>query len=134
MEVKLSTESIRDIAAFEKITSVHARDCIIMDACIYFLVDPKKVGIAIGKNGSVIQQVRHVLGKPVKVFGYSENPEEFIRSMIPQARSIELTNGVATVAIPQRERSLIIGRGGSNINAIKAILKRHFGIGDLRLR
>ena len=42
MAVKLETEDIRNLAAFEKITKVHARDCIITDNCIYFLVDSKR--------------------------------------------------------------------------------------------
>ena len=44
MSVKLGTDSIRNIAAFEKITEVHAHDCLITEECVYFLVDPEKVG------------------------------------------------------------------------------------------
>ena len=39
MTVKLCTDSIRIIALFENITNVHAKDCIIMDNSIYFVVE-----------------------------------------------------------------------------------------------
>ena len=61
MAVKLGIDSIRTIALFEKITNVHAKDCLITDDCVYFLVDPDKIGLAIGKNGSVIKEVRKSL-------------------------------------------------------------------------
>ena len=70
MAVKFETQSIRTLAYFEKKTNVHARDCIITDDCIYFLVEPEKIGMAIGKSGSIIKDVRKAFGK--NVFGLRE--------------------------------------------------------------
>jgi transcription antitermination factor NusA-like protein len=38
------------------------------------------------------------------------------------------------VTIPKKDKVHVIGRNGSNIKAIREILKRHFGIKNLRLR
>ena len=57
MTVKLETDTIRIIAAFENLTKVHARDCLVADNCIYFMVDADKIGMAIGKNGAVIKEI-----------------------------------------------------------------------------
>lgn len=134
MPVKLNTELIRNIAAFEKITKVHARDCLVMDDCIYFLVNPSKMGVAIGKNGSVIKEVRKAFGKPVKLFEYREKPEEFLTAAIPGIKGVEVSKESATITVPRSERVALIGKNGRNIKAIKEIMKRHYDIKNLKIR
>ncbi|MBI4175830.1 MAG: NusA-like transcription termination signal-binding factor [Candidatus Aenigmarchaeota archaeon] len=134
MGVKLETQTIRIIALFEKMTKVHARDCIEMDNCVYFLVDPAKVGLAIGRNGEVIKGVRNILGKTVKVFGYYSTPEDMIKNLIPGIKNIEFSNGSMTVSVPLKDRTSVVGRNGANIRAIKEIMNRHFSIKNFKLR
>ena len=134
MSVKLGTDSIRNIATFEKITEVHARDCLITEDCVYFLVDPEKVGLAIGKNGVVIKELRRVFGKTVKVFGHYDTPELFIRNAFHNVKSIEMNGGRITVSIPEEDRITIIGKSGRNIKALREIMERHFDIKDLRVK
>ena len=134
MSVKLGTDSIRNIAAFENITEVHARDCLITEDCVYFLVDPEKVGLAIGKNGSVIRELRKVFGKTVRVFGYYDSPELFVRNAFPNVKAVEMNNGRITVAIPEEDRIAVIGKNGRNIKAVREIMERHFDIRDLRVK
>lgn len=133
MSMKLETETIRIIAAFEKITRVHPKDCLVGDNNIYFLVDSGKVGMAIGRNGSVIKEARKVFGKPIRLFAYSDNPEEMISSIVP-TKSIESQDGTMVVSIQPKDRSQIIGRNGETIKAVREILKRHFNISELKLR
>ena len=134
MSVKLGTQSIRTIAAFEKIIRVHARDCLIMEDSIYFLVDPDKIGFAIGKNGSNIREASRAFGKTVRLFAYYNKPEEMLRAMIPTAKSIDMGEDAVSLTVPAEDRVAIIGKGGRNIKAIKEIMKRHFDINTVRLR
>ena len=134
MPVKLETKAIRMIATFEKMTRVHPRDCIITEEQIYFVIDPDKMGFAIGKGGAVIKEVRRVFGKPVKLFGYYEEPKELIKSIVPSVKSIEMNNGSMVVSIPGSDKVALIGKNGNNIKAIKTILDRHFHIKNLRVR
>ena len=134
MGIKLETEDIRTIALFENITKVHAKDCLITDNCVYFLVDKEKVGLAIGKNGSVIRSVRNNLNKNVKIFGYSDTPEGMIRNLIQEPRSVTISDGSMTVSIAPEDRVGVIGRNGENIKAIREIMKRHFSIENLKLK
>lgn len=134
MTVKLGIESIRTIALFEKITNVHAKDCLITDDCVYFLVNPEKIGLAIGKNGSVIKEVRNILGRQVKLFGYHNKPEEMIKSMIPNIKNMATNNGSMVITISPEEKVTVIGKNGRNIKAIKEIMKRHFSINYVKLR
>ncbi len=134
MSVKLETQSIRTIAAFEKITEVHAKDCLITDDCVYFIVDPEKVGLVIGKNGSVIKELRRVFGKTVRIFGYYDNPEAFIRNTYPTAKSMDINNGGITVTLPEEDKIAAIGKNGRNIKAVREIMNRHFSVKNLRIK
>ena len=134
MAVKLETKDIRTIVTFEKITKVHPKDCIITEEQICFLVSPEKVGFVIGKGGSVIKKLRRVFGKQIKVFGYFDDPKEFIKNIAPSIKSIETNNGAMIVSLPASDKVALIGKNGNNIKAIKAILYRHFNIRNLRLR
>ncbi|MEE9405987.1 MAG: NusA-like transcription termination signal-binding factor [Candidatus Aenigmarchaeota archaeon] len=134
MSIKLETDAIRTIALFESMTKVHAKDCLITDNCIYFLVEQSKIGLAIGKGGMVIKNVKRALNKNVKIFGYADTPEGMIKGMIPEPRSITLNDGSMVVSISPQDRVNVIGRNGENIKAIREIMKRHFSIENLRLR
>ncbi len=134
MVIKLTTESIRTLALFERITKIPAKDCVIMENSVYFLVDPQLVGLAIGRNGSNIKEIKRILNKNVKVFGYSKNPEELIRNLIPHVKNIEINNSSITVTVPSKYKTVVIGKGGENIKALREIVKRHLNISKLRLR
>jgi NusA-like KH domain protein len=134
MSVLLETDTVRMIALFESVTNVHAKDCIITDRCVYFLVDPAKVGKAIGKNGSTTRNLSRSIGKGVKVFGYSNKPDELIRNIIPNIKSVEINGDTMVVSIPAEDRMNAIGAGGRNIKFIKEVLNRHFDIRNFRLR
>jgi NusA-like KH domain protein len=134
MSIKLATQNIRDIATFEKMTKVHVKDCIRDETCVYFMVEPGKSGLAIGRNGSVIKNVSRVLDRQAKVFEFSENLKRMIGSMIPSAKNVEVDGDSVSVAVPKSERSVVIGRNGRNIKVIREFLKRHFKISYLRLK
>jgi len=134
MTIKFGTQNIRDIGAFERITKVHVIDCIRDESGVYFMIEPGKSGLAIGKNGTVIRNVSRVLGKTVKVFEFAESPEDMVKNMIPSAKSIEIVRDSVVVTIPNSDRSVTIGRSGRNIKVMKEFLSRHFKVNYLRLR
>ncbi len=134
MPIKFQTDSLRAIAAFQNVTGVDAKDCLVTDSSVFFLVDPGGLGRAIGRNGSSIKELRRVFGKPVKIFEYSDTPEGLIKNMIPGANNIEIGEDDVKVSIPVENRSEVIGRGGKNIKAIKEFLSRHFNIKRLILK
>jgi NusA-like KH domain protein len=134
MVVLLETDTIRMIALFEKVANVHAKDCIITDRCVYFLVDPKKVGLAMGKSGMTTKNLSHSLGKKVKVYGYADKPDELIRNIIPNVKNIEMNGDTMVVSVPPEDKMNVIGIGGRNIKFIKEVLNRHFEIKNFKLR
>ena len=134
MAVKLQTQNIRDIGIFERVTRVHVRDCVRDEVCVYFMIEPGKSGIAIGRNGSNIKSVARMLGKPAKVFEFADDIETMVKNMIPSAKGLEIEGDSVTVSIPKSERSMVIGRNGRNIKVMKEFLWRHYKVKNLRLR
>lgn len=135
MSIKLTTEDVRIVGTFERIADVHVKDCIIGEDSIYFLVEPGKLGKAIGKNGANIKRLCRTLGKNIKIFEYAKTCRELVKNLIPKANSVDVgENGTITVSVPRSEKSGIIGKGGRNIKMVKGFLKRHFGIENLRLK
>jgi N utilization substance protein A len=134
MTIKLTTEHVRIVGTFERLAGVHVRDCLLDDDTVYFLIEPGKMGKAIGKNGNNIKSICSALGKKVKIFEYADTPEKLVRNLIPNLGSFEMNNDVITVSVPLSERSTIIGKNGKNIKMIRQFLERHFNVKNLRLR
>lgn len=134
MTIKLTTDHIRTVGVFERLTGVHVKDCLMDEECVYFLIEPGKMGVAIGKDGNKIKNVGKTLGKSVKIFEYADTPEEMVKNFIPNLKSMEFKDNIMTVSIPVNDRSTVIGKNGRNIKIIREFLKRHFKIENLRLR
>lgn len=134
MAIKLTTEHVRVVGIFERLIGVHIRDCLINEDTVYFLIEPGKMGMAIGKDGNKIKNVCNALRKRVKIFEYADTPEKLIHNLIPNVNSIETRDGVITVSVPVSDRSTVIGKNGKNIKMIREFLNRHFSIKNLRLK
>ncbi len=134
MNVKLHTEAIRNMAVFIKYTGVQPKDCIDQGEYIYFVVDGERMLEALGREAKNVRALSNALKKKVKLLPYYREPEDMVRAMIPQARDIRQENGGYIVMVPFSERARVIGKNGSNIKAMKAVMKRHFGIVDLKVR
>lgn len=134
MAIKFQTDSVRAIAAFQKVTGIGAKDCLVTEDLVYFLVEPGKLGRAIGRGGNSVRELRRVFDRPVKVFEYSEGLEGMVRNMMPGAGNIEIEDGEVRVSVPEEKRSEVIGRGGRNIKAVREFLSRHFRVNKLILR
>lgn len=126
------TDIINVINAFENMTRTEVRDCICSDV-VYFLINPGKMAITIGKNGQNIKNAERILKKPIKVFEWNDNVEEFIKNMIPQAQKISISGEKITVTITIETRGAVIGRGGGNIKAIREFLNRNSNIKELKI-
>jgi NusA-like KH domain protein len=126
------TDIIRVINAFESITGTEVRDCVCSDI-IYFLVNPGKMALAIGKNGHNIKIAEQMLKKPIKIFEWSEDCEQFIKNLIPSVQKIDINGEKATLSIETERRGMVIGRKGCNIKVIREFLERNSNIKDLKI-
>jgi len=142
MNVKLTTEEMQYISLFESITGASARDCVIDDTAnrLIFLVNPGQIGLAIGRDGKNIRQLRNLLKKTIEVIEYAPSLNTFIKNCfrfakIKQIRLEENKDGrkILYVTVAPHQRGLAIGKNKRNITRAKILAKRHFDIDDIIL-
>jgi len=138
MTITFDTKTIRLLTLFENITNAPVRDCFMNNDVVYYIVEEDKIGLAIGKNGNSIKNVEKVIGKKVKVFEYSKNPERFVRNLIPQCKEVNLINDKdkikVEIKVNRTDKGFVIGRGSEKIKIYKEILKRVHNISDIQVK
>lgn len=142
MTIKLTSDEIRYIAFFEKLTGASVRDCVIDESgnFITFVVKKGEIGLAIGKGGSNVRRARQMIGKGIEIVEYSEEPTEFIKNMFTPARvkSISITERdgkrIAAVTVEVQDKGIAVGKKGKKIQNAKKLAQRHHDIHDISLR
>jgi len=140
MSIKLDMNAIKYIAIFESVTGAKVKDCVAEPNQIVFVVNPGQMGLAIGKSGINVKEVQQALGKPIKLFEYSENPEEFIKKLFAPAeiKKVDITEKdakkTAQVFLDSHEKGKAIGKKGENIQRVKILLDRHHNIKEVTIR
>jgi N utilization substance protein A len=135
--VKITPEEFRYMALLSELTNTTVKDCIIDEENnrIIFLVNPEEVGKAIGARGFYVQQLRKILNKNIEIVGYSDKLEEQVKYALSPARVTDMKlvtrhdgTRLLYVAVNPADRAIAIGKGGRNVQRLRLILKRRFGI------
>jgi len=135
-QIKLTTDELRYMSLFQQETNVTARDCVIDNENnrIIFLVDPEKMGMAIGKDGVNVKRLEKRIGKSVELVAYSENLEDLVKNLMAPARvkGIRVVQGqdkkTIYITVESSDKGLAIGKGGRNVARARLILKRYADI------
>jgi N utilization substance protein A len=141
MGVKLGSDEMRYIALFESLTGATVRDCLMSESGnkITFVVKEGDIGLAIGKGGRRVQQVKRMIGKGVEVLEYSDDPAKFVKNIFAPARvkAVHITERdgrkVALVEVEEADRGLAVGKGGRKIQRVKMLALRNHEICDVSL-
>lgn len=142
MGIKISTDEIKYIGLFESMTGATVKDCIFEDNKnkIVYVVKEGDMGLAIGKNGTNAQRVKETLNKPIDILEYSDDPVKFIKNIIwpVKVKSIHVSERkdgkkIAVLDINKKDKGLVIGKEGKNIDRIKNLLKRHHNLDDIMI-
>jgi len=128
---EFDNDTILLINAFENITGTQVRDCI-SNEMIYFLVNPGKAAIAIGKGGEHVQTAEKMLNKQIKVLEWHEDAREFVKNLVPQAGKIQI-NGESALVHVGKNKGAVIGRGGENIKVLNEFLQRNSQIKEIKV-
>lgn len=130
---EFDNESIRLITTFENITNSQVRDCI-KNGFLYFLINAGKMAQAIGKEGANIKMAEKMLKKKIKVFEYSDNVQEFVKNLVPQAQKIEVSGEKAIIKVNSKDKGIVIGKAGSNIKVLREFLERNSNVKELEIK
>jgi len=118
-------------------TGARIYDCVHDDdgKRIIFIVKTGHLGLAIGKNGKKINQVRQLIGREVEIVEYNSDPKIFVRNCLSPARVKNVTIGsrrdgtqFLNVTVDPKDRGLAIGKAGKTIIRARLLVQRHFGI------
>ena len=141
-KIKLTSDQLKLMSLFQEISGAMAKDCIIDDKMnrVIFVVNKGEMGLAIGKNGQSIKNIKKSIGQDVDLVEYSEDPVELIsNSLNPKlVKDIKLTekaDGLKTaiVYVDDSKKGEIVGRNGKNAERARLLAKRYFQISTLQI-
>ncbi|MCP8322662.1 MAG: NusA-like transcription termination signal-binding factor [Candidatus Methylarchaceae archaeon HK02M2] len=141
-KIKLTSDEFRLISLFQSISGATAKDCIIDDKMnrVIFVVNIGDMGLAIGKNGQSIKTLEKLIGKPVELVEYSQDPKEFIgnalnRRYICDIRLTEKLDGskMGVIVVSRRHKGAAVGKGGKNAEKVRLLAKRYFQIDKIHI-
>ncbi len=133
MKVRLDAETIESINFFQNLTGAYVMDMLSEDDTLYFVVGKGQYGYAVGKNGEKIKKAENLFKKKIRILEYFDTVLEFITAAIPEAKNIEVKDGVVKINVPPSERPKVIGKSGSKIRALTKITERLYETKGIKL-
>lgn len=133
--IKYSSDLMKYISLFESVTGAKVRDCIANEAVI-FIVHENEMGRAIGKQGSNIKRIEGILKKKIRLVEFSNDVSQFVQNLIYpiRAKEIKEEDGLITIyGSDTKTKGILIGRDRHKINSINDIVKRYFGIKEVKV-
>ncbi|MBU0636585.1 NusA-like transcription termination signal-binding factor, partial [Candidatus Micrarchaeota archaeon] len=82
--MRIGSQEIQYLNVFQSVSRTHAKDCLIGNNMISFLVKEGQMGLTIGKNGENVKKLRKLLKKNVELFEHKQTPQAFLDSAFPQ--------------------------------------------------
>lgn len=133
--IKFNIDVIKYITLFESLTGAKVKDCIVNEK-IVFIIHENEMGKAIGKQGANIKRVENAFKKKIKLAEFNTDLSQFIQNLIQplKAKEINEEEGIVTIyGHDTKTKGLLIGRDRHNINSVTNIVKRYFGIKDIKV-
>jgi len=136
-EIKLSSEELKLISLFQKITRASARDVIEDEKLnrLIFVVNEGKMGLAIGKGGANIKNLQNIIKKPIELVEYASEPEAFLKNMlnpkyILDVKFSERLDGTtqAEIKVDAEKKGVVVGREGRHAEKARLLARRYFNI------
>jgi N utilization substance protein A len=140
--IKLTSEELGLMSLFQNVSGAGVKDCVIdeKNGRVIYVVNPGEMGRAIGKNGIVVKTLQRLVGKPVELVEYSDDPKAFIKNALEpkyvlDVRLTEKLDGskIAVVVVDARKKSAVVGRNGKNAEKARLLAKRYFQIANVHI-
>ena len=141
MKLTLGTDEVRCINLFEMLTGAGAKDCIINEERVTFVVSEGEIAQAIGKGGSNVHRVESKMNKKVDVIEFSKDPLQFVRNLLHPIKPknvylAEKSSGekVINVLVERKDKSAIFSHSRRLYNRLKTFLNRYHGISNIEVQ
>lgn len=119
------------INIFENISNVKVKDCYKSDDNLVFIINPKYMSKAIGRNGNNVKKAARLLRKSIKVIEYDPDVLKFIRNIIHpiDGKIYKESEGVVAIKLDaNKDKGIVIGRDRKNINNMQKIVSIYFNV------
>jgi len=138
MRVTLSEEAHRYLGRFDELTGVAARDCLVDDDRLTFLVPPDAMSTAIGPGGRTVDRLEAAFGRDVELVADADTPEAFVANALSPAAvrgvtASEQSGRIAYVEVEPADRGVAIGEDGRRIDRARRLAARHYDIDEVQL-
>ena len=138
--MKLSAEQLQLISLLERDTGAQALDVLDSQDAVVFLVKQGDLGKAIGKNGLNLHKLERMLSKRVEFVEFNDNLDGFLGNLFKPVQIHDVQKNTAldggqsiVLKVDFQNKGLAIGKGGSKINRARELVKRHFGVSELKI-
>jgi len=135
IRIKYDNTLMKFISLFETLTGTSVKDCI-DNEIMTFVVAENQIAQAIGKNGSNVRRVEHVLNRKIKIVEFNPNVLKFTANYIYPIKAIEIKedNGVVFIkGADTKTKGLLIGRDAKNLKTLQSVVQRHFNITEMKV-
>jgi len=138
MTITLSDDARRYIALFEDMTGATARDCLVEEDRVVFLVAAGEMATAIGPGGETVRRLEQRVGSDVQLVEDADTPEAFVANALAPAAVLNVTlsendSTVAYAEVADEDKGVAIGADGRNIELARRLAERHFDVDDVEL-
>lgn len=140
--IKLTTDQMRLMSLFQNVSHVTARDCVEDERQdrVIFVVNPGKMGLAIGKGRSHIKSLQNIIKKNVEIVEYNEDPVQFLRNMFNKKLVSEIKlnkrsdgSQQAIIVVDPSKKGIVVGRDGKNAERARLFARRYFDISHVMI-
>lgn len=136
-KIILSPEHIQFISLFAKITRISARDCIIDDKSITFIVTHGNGSRAIGKQGVNAKRLENIFKKRIKIVELNDDLKSFIGNLCYPLKDFEIEGEDGNITIIGKDtktKALLIGRNSQNLQKLENTAKRYFKFNQIKVK
>jgi NusA-like KH domain protein len=126
----LATRDIQNIITFESACGVKVVDSFEFEDSLVFLIENKKLGLVIGKNGVNIKRICRLFRKKIYVYEDCDDIKEFIQKLCAPYKATINTKELCIV-LPKHSKMDFTAK---RIHIIKELISRKFGITNIRFR
>ena len=137
VEIRLTDTLLRNMMTFRKITGTEARDCIVAENKIVFLVKNGDLGKAMGRNMKNLLRLKDHFKTNVDLIEFSPDPSVFVKKIFHDYTTGNVTieekndKQVLTLKVNRADKGIIIGKAGRNLRVANDLMKRYSNIDDV---
>jgi N utilization substance protein A len=135
-KIKFDNDIMKIISMFESLTRVDVKDCVVEPERIVVIVPQNQASKAVGRNGANVRKLESILNRKLKIVEFNSELTEFTKNLIYPFRAKEVSeqNGEVTITpIDLQTRGHLIGRSAKQLRATENLIKRHFGIREVKV-